>query len=293
MTVASDISTRENRGRTMSVLNGTVFLGTGVGPIVGGLVAQSYGMQAPFFLTAFLGLAATLWALWRIPETRRLAEGPKTGESPLESSIPAAGGLRPLLLNANFLLVGLIGFSLLFTNTGARNVAIPLLGYSKLALSEAQVGFVIAMISVADVLVIFFGGMVSDRFGRKVVIVPAFAVAAVSLVLFAQGDSYAFFLFSAAVYGIGRGIAGSAPAAYALDIAPQGSYGPASGLYRTFCDVGLMLGPVTLGWIADVASLSWALYFNAGLLLFSALLFGVLARETAGQHSPEAFPSGG
>lgn len=288
MTVLTDISTQEDRGRIMSLYQGTLLLGTGVGPTVGGLVAQGYGMRAPFFLSASLGLAATLWALWRTPETKPLVQAAGLQkQAPSEAQVET-GGWRALLLNTNFLLVGLIGFALHFTHTGSRQTIVPLLGYNKLALSEAQIGIAMTIISLIDFLVIFFAGMAADRFGRKVVIVPSLAVAAASLILFAQGESYAFFLFSSAIFGIGRGIAGPAPMAYAADIAPRGSYGLASGLYRTLCDTGLMLGPITLGWIADAADLSWALYFNVGLLLLSGLLFGTLAQETVRRPGREA-----
>lgn len=141
-------------------------------------------------------------------------------------------------------------------------------------------------VSIIDFLVIFFGGMAADRFGRKAVILPATVVTALSLVLFAQADSYAFYLFSAGIFGVGRGLAGTAPMAYAADIAHEGSHGVASGLYRTLCDTGLTLGPVILGWIADDASYGTALYINAGMLLASALLFGTLARETTHRLEP-------
>ncbi|HLB11778.1 MAG TPA: MFS transporter [Dehalococcoidia bacterium] len=288
MSVLSDISTREDRGRIMSIYQGTLLFGTGIGPVVGGLVAQGYGIRAPFYFSAALGLAATLWALWRIPETRPMmhpADLLPHGRIPAQEG--AREGLRTLLLNPNFLLVGLIAFSMHFTHTGARQTIVPLLGYNQLGLSEAQIGFAVTVISFIDLFVIYFGGLVADRFGRKLAIVPSSVIGAASLVLFALGQDYAFFLFSAVVFGISRGIAGPAPMAFAADIASKGSYGLASGLYRTLADIGLMLGPVALGWIADAADFQSALYFNAGLLVVAALLFGALARETVRGPEPE------
>jgi len=289
MSVLTDISTREDRGRVFSLYQGTLILGSGLGPTFGGLVAQGYGMRAPFFFSAFLGLAASLWAFLRIPETRPAVRDKEANAKIVSSGQPAqeAGGLRSLLFNTNFLLVGMIGFGLHFTHTGARQTIIPLMGYGELGLNEVQIGFALTVISAIDCLVIFFGGMASDRFGRKVVIVPAFAVSAASLVLFAVGQTYALFLLSAAVYGVGRGIGGASPMAFAADIAGEGSHGVASGLYRTFADAGLMIGPVALGWIADASSFSRALYVNAGMLLLITLLFGVMAREPARAPAPE------
>ena len=42
---------------------------------------------------------------------------------------------------------------------------------------------------------------------------------------------------------------------------------------------GLMLGPVLLGWIADVSSVRVALQANAALLVLTMAYFGVVAAE--------------
>lgn len=65
------------------------------------------------------------------------------------------------------------------------------------------------------------------------------------------------------------------------------SHGGSSGLYRTSCDVRLMLGPFLLGWIADTSIFAWALYFNAALLMIGVVLFAVLARGTGLSASGE------
>ena len=41
-----------------------------------------------------------------------------------------------------------------------------------------------------------------------------------------------------------------------------------------------MLGPVFLGWIADVSSVRVALHVNAALLLLTVAYFGFVAAET-------------
>ncbi len=287
MAMLSDISTREDRGRVISTYQSTLIFGTGLGPTIGGLVAQSYGMRSPFFVSASLGVIALIWAFLRIPETRAEA-GPVAARSHnATSKLPRApGSPRALLSNGNFLLAGLMGFSIYFTQTGSRQTIVPLLGHIQLGLNEAQIGFAMTVFTMMDFVVIFFGGILADRFERRLVIILPTIVAALSLVLFAQGETYTFYLLSAAVFGLGRGISVTASMAFAADVSDEGSHGVASGLYRMLCDVGLMLGPVVLGWIADNSSYDWALYFNAALILVIVLLFGVMARGAV----PRAIP---
>ena len=41
-----------------------------------------------------------------------------------------------------------------------------------------------------------------------------------------------------------------------------------------------MLGPMLLGWIADISSVKVALLVNASLLVFTMIYFGAVAAET-------------
>lgn len=282
MTVLSDISTPEDRGRVMSLYQGTMVFGSGVGPTIGGFVAEGFGMNSPFYLTALMGLVATFWALLRVPETRNVGGAAPLPAGPAGDGRPP-GGVRILLSNVNFLLIGLIGFSIHFTHTGSRQTIIPLLGYNELGLREVQIGITLSVVSIIDFLVIFFAGVASDRFGRKALIIPGGAATAISLIMFAHGDSYAVYLFSAGVFGIARGLTGSAPMAYAADIGGRGNQAMVAGVYRTLCDIGMMLGPIVLGYIADHANYGTALYVNAGMLLLVSMIFGVVAREPGRQ----------
>ena len=51
------------------------------------------------------------------------------------------------------------------------------------------------------------------------------------------------------------------------------------GLYRSSGDIGFMVGPPLLGWIADSTSYDFALYVNAALIGVAAVVF-LTARET-------------
>lgn len=77
MTVAAanlylaDISTPLNRSQTMAPLQLTALAGFAVGPALGGFVAEAYGLQAPFLVTAGGFFAAAAAAMAFLPETMR------------------------------------------------------------------------------------------------------------------------------------------------------------------------------------------------------------------------------
>jgi len=119
-----------------------------------------------------------------------------------------------------------------------------------------------------------------DRYGRKIIIVPATILSGVSLLLFLMAPTYAWFLVACAAWSVAMGISGAAPAAYAADTAPAGMNAAALGTYRMLSDLGYVVGPIALGLTADLAGANAALAATAIMLTAVALLFAQLAPET-------------
>lgn len=298
MVVLADISTPETRGRIMSLYQGSLLLGAGAGPAAGGFLAELYGIRVPFLIFAVLTLGAALWALARIPETRPprpAADPPPLGPTPIASPAAAPkragtaaprGAVRRLLRSPDFLLVSAVTLGVFFTRAGGQMTLLPLLGHNELGMSEGWIGLAFTLVAVVNFVALYAAGVLSDRFGRKAVIVPSGLITAVSIALFLYTGSAALFFLNAVLFGIDTGLGGPAPAAYAADIAPPEAVGPAMGLYRTLSDLGLVVGPVLLGWIVDAAGYGPAFWTNAALLLATTAAFGLFARKSAGRPAP-------
>ena len=280
----TDITTDENRGRLMSIYQGSMLMGISLGPAVGGFVAEGFGLAAPFFLVAVLAVMAMAWSFGRMPETvdilRDASRTGDGGEVQLSPRQTTRQSVLSLLTRPGFLLVCLLTMSIFLTRTGGRLTLLPLVGENRLGLSPGALGLVFTMMIVLNLAVLMPTGTLIDKIGRKAVIVPSALVTGVALVLFAVSGNVWIFILAGVIHGIGTGIVGPAPAAYAADIAPPGMRGITMGLYRTFGDAGFVIGPVLLGALADLAGFGWALAFNALVLVSFALLFAVFARET-------------
>lgn len=289
MVVLADLSTAANRGRIMSLYQGSLLLGAGAGPALGGVIAGAWGFRAPFFLFGALTLAAGAWALFRMPETRGLAAAPGPGVEPAPASPgsppPSVGAVRRLLRDSSFLLVSLVTLATFFTRSGGQMTLLPLLGHNEIGLSEAAIGMVFTVIAAVNFATLYAAGSLADRFGRKAVIVPSGLLTALAVGLYVWTGSAAAFLAVSVLLGIGTGLGGPAPAAYVADIVPAGSVGPAMGLYRTISDLGLVLGPVLLGAIVDGWGYDPAFALNAVVMLVATVLFAAAARETTGKNA--------
>jgi multidrug resistance protein len=282
MVMLADISTPANRGRLMSYYQGSLLLGAGLGPTMGGFIAEHFGLAAPFFVYALFVFLAGLWAYLRLPETRPAlssqAVALATGNSD-PSPIPPSGGLRTVLRDFNFIMVSMVTFGVFFMRQGAQNLILPLLGAERLKLGEGQIGLALSLVAIMQFITIFPAGRLSDRFGRKTVITPGCIIAAASLVMLAQSYSYQFLLITCLIMGLGIGISGPTPSAYVADIIPRESYGTAMGVYRAISDLGFATGPALLGWLADIKGFTFSLLFNSLFLFLIILTFQLKAKE--------------
>jgi predicted MFS family arabinose efflux permease len=252
----------------------------GVGPLPGGMLAQRFGLHAPFLLYAVAGTLAALLAWLQVPETRpRRGE---TGAGAAAGPAPPSFAMQIRLLSGRigFVLVGLISFTSAVARTGALYTLIPVIGQDRLGLTADRIGLGLALASVVGLGLAYPAGVLVDRYGRKTVIVPATLVSGVSLSVFLLAPSYAWFLTGCVAWSVAMGIGGAAPAAYAADVAPPGMNAAAMSFYRTLADLGYVVGPIALGVAADLAGADAALGSTAVLLAAVALLFARLAPET-------------
>ncbi len=281
--MVGDLATAENRGRMMSLYQGFFLIGVGLGPTPGGLLADHFGLRAPFVAYAVFSGLACLVALAIIRETKP-REPARTAL--MVDPPPSGAAARAVVWSAPFLLVGLVSFVQFFARTGAFFTVVPLLGKDRIGLGESQIGVAQTLAQVVNLAVLYHAGLLADRLGRKRVIVPATLVCSLAVAMFALSGSYAVYLLSTFLWGLGSGFAGPSPAAYVADLAPPALRGRVFGAYRSLADSGYIVGPILLGWLAGVGGYGLPLLLTAVLFLLSGALFGLAAPELALRASP-------
>lgn len=327
--MVTDIATPENRGRIMSVYQGWFLFAVGLGPTPGGLLASWLGLQAPFIAFALLSLVAAMICWLWLPETRPRREEQATGpRSPDGAQLPAANRspaghaarqqdhqslpgpealatglgprprpttaavLRHLLGTPAFPLVSLVTITHFMARTGAIFTIVPVMTRDRLGLDVAQIGLAMTLGNAVNLAMMPVAGLLTDRLGRKPLIVPGALLSAVAFGAFAFVDSYPMLLLLCLLWGFAVGFGGSAPGAYVADLAPPGANGITMGAYRSLSDIGYVIGPTLLGLIADYFGAGTSLLTIGALFLVSGALFGVLAPETAPRRLAAARAAG-
>lgn len=281
--MVGDIASPEQRGRMMSTYQGFFLVGVGLGPTPGGLLADHFGLRAPFIAYAVFSALACGLALTVIRETKPErpsgTAAPEASSAGLAGTAPLTASMRATLTSSAFVLIGLVSFVQFFARTGAFFTVVPLLGKERLDLSASQIGLAMTAVNVLNIATLYWAGVLADRFGRKPVIAPATIVSGLSLAIWAWAGGYPAFLLASMVWGLGSGIAGPAPAAYVADLAPSELRGRVFGAFRSVADAGYIVGPLFLGWLVDAAGYEAPLLLTAAMFLVSGAVFWVLAPE--------------
>lgn len=277
--VLADITKPERRARTISIYQATFLFSVWIGPFPGGILAEQVNLAAPFWACGIASLLASIVAWYFVPETRGWF-----GES-LSASGRAAHGsmfsqMRQLVRQTGFLLVSLISFMQAVARTGGLFSVIPLLATDRLKLSVSSVGLAMMISGMAGFIATYPAGWLADRYGRKMVIVPATLITATSMVLFGWSSSFTFFLVACTVWSTASSIGGSAPAAYAADCAPPGMNAAAISAFRMIADAGYVIGPIALGILADKYGPVLPLDATAAVMAIVAVAFALFAPET-------------
>ena len=285
-----DISTPANRGRMMSVYQGSFILGISSGPVAGGLIAEVFGFRAPFLVVGGLSVLSGIWALFKVPETRPSADGDRSWSE--TSAKPKQNGLSDeptdsqskssLIFSRGFILITLVFMITFFTRAGSQFTVLPLMAAKELDLSPGQIGAIFTAPPIIAFLLLPFAGSISDKYGRKKTIVPGLLVVSLSLFLLGLSSSLTLFVLGMMLYGFGSGIEGPTPVAYVADISPRNLQGIAQGIVRSAADFALLIAPPLMGLVSDMFGLYFALLANGAAMGILGFIFLIWAKESAG-----------
>jgi DHA1 family tetracycline resistance protein-like MFS transporter len=169
---------------------------------------------------------------------------------------------------------GIVAMSV-FLNFAGFTLIIPVLPFSVARYAAAaDVAFWVALILAAHAATSFVSapvlGAMSDRFGRRPVVLISLIGSAAGFAVFGLGGALWVLVLGRLIEGLTAGSI-SALYAYIADTHGPAQRGPAFGMLGAAGGAGFMLGPV-LGGLLGQVSLSAPLYGAAGLALLNAVL---------------------
>ena len=123
-------------------------------------------------------------------------------------------------------------------------------------------------------------GGLSDRIGRKPLIVGGMFLQATAIALIALGSTFTVWFAASALLGIGTAMVYPTLLAAVADVADPAWRGSAIGVYRLWRDLGFAIGALVAGVIADAYGMPSAIGAVAALTAASGVVVLVRMRET-------------
>ena len=269
--MCSDLAPADRLAKSMGIIGVAGLVANALGPLLAEELIRGGG-AGRLYNASLLFLAASVICVLL---TR---EFPKA-----ECDAGRAGGMRVLKL-VPWALLAIVASIPIFHGAirGAMIYFIAVFGNS---IGISRVGPFFLVFSLAAILTRFRLGDLSDRLGRKTVILPAALIIALNLYVIAQIRSFPLLIVTGFVGGLGQGLIFPALSTYIIDFLGRENKGLAISLYNSLFDVGMGLGAPFFGWISDMAGYRW-MYRVAGLfLLVSTAVFMIKAPATEGRRA--------
>ena len=268
--IVGDLVSENHRAQWIGIVNGGASVGWIIGPSLGGFLYDQFGYFVPFTASIAMELVALLLAGSLVPETYSPS---------LHRGIPRAPGMLgfPKLPSmSTFYLLMLISFGVMFA-WAFIEPQFMFYVYDDLSWTSSRLGLVMSIYGLACMLGEFALGQLSDRLGRKPVLLlglTLFSSQFIGLVIFRDAT---WIMVSFVLAGLGNALYDPALSAHLLDITPSEHTARIMGFKAMAGSVGNMLGPglvvlftpfVTPQVIFMIASaLVWVLVFTSAFAM--------------------------
>jgi MFS family permease len=129
------------------------------------------------------------------------------------------------------------------------------------------------------------GGYLSDRIGRKKIVMASFGMTAVVVIAMALAGKTPAFIFVVAILGFFLYATRAVIQAWTIEETPRHLAGTGIGLVFTLQGLGAAISPTIFGLIADNYDIFTAFYFLAGTVIVANCLIVFMPNRESG-HAP-------
>jgi MFS family permease len=270
--LVADLAPADRRGEAIGIWGLAPTVAMALGPAAGGGLVRLGGAPAAFLGTAALFLIA-LGLVVPIAEPRRAAATSRRVSFP-------GGALLPC--------------SVLFLSSlsyGAIIAFVPV----ELGSGPGRTGAYFGVYAVSILVVRPFAGRLSDRHGRRAVVVPGLLVGAVGVALTGLARGPLSLAVAAALYGIGiSGLSFPALTAWTVDRSGEARGAAMATFYGSY-DLAIALGAFAFGPVYERFGFAAVNLAGAGGVVVAAVLAGVFSRGSSdpatGTGNPGPLPA--
>ncbi len=266
-----DITSVGNEGFSMGLFNISIFFGLSVGPLAGGVINDSFNLDAAFGCMGIFAFAAFFMSFLFLPPVR--SERVVTRAKP-----PPDWGL--LLRDTK--IMGLLIFRFAYTACiGIIWSFLPVFAGAKFSFSSSTIGILVMLGVFISGLMQTPMGYIADRFNRRIMVILGGLVTGYGILRLGWAHGFWDMFIANVLFGLGGGI--SMPAVMALAVA-EGNKNDAMGSVMALMtlghSLGMLTGSLSAGLIMDFFDLRQAFFLGSILMGIGVVLFGLQFRQS-------------
>ncbi|HEX2107549.1 MAG TPA: MFS transporter [Nitrososphaera sp.] len=280
------------RGTNIGSYQSILMLGPIIGPVVGAPIAGFFGYNAPYF--AFAGVISVAAIIISIFSHQQKFNIVRTENHTDES--------RQAGMTAYFNTAAIATFGFAFLRSGIYTTGVPLFGFGSLNLSVVDMGIILTMASLANLISSFFSGRLTQVYGMQKPLFAAILISGVLVAVIPLSTSMVYLLVIVTLIGITSGFFGQSIAwaaeqieekvkrvgkiNYKVALGVQSHVTRGIGFNRMIGDFGLILGPLFVGYFITIFTndpMLWVISFGStsGVLVLASFLILITRTKTA------------
>jgi len=284
-----DLVGPKSRGLAVGLNEFAGYLAVGVTAFLTGYLAARYGLRpVPIYLGVGYAALGTLLSILLVRDTRDHVRQ----EAAAHAQRPDSISFRDIFALTSFRDRNLFAASqaglVNNLNDGMSWGIFPLF-FASFGLGVERIGVLKAIYPAAWGILQIATGSLSDRWGRKGLIVAGMWVQAAGLFLTAATRAFEGWLLGSLLLGLGTAMVYPSLIAAVSDASHPTWRARSLSVYRFWRDLGYAIGALSAGLIADRFGLSWAIASIGALTLVSGIVVAVVMRE----HATTSFEGAG
>jgi len=233
----------------------------------GSSIAEISGVKSSFLLAALAAVLAFASGLL-------ISENKEITKKPLSFAELASVGKSGSLIIVSVLAI-LAQFILFATIYGFTPIVAESLGAS-----STQLGLLSALSVLPGIPAgALSGSYFTNKFGEKKTLFTGFLIAAFSCIAIPFVKSLPVLVITEVIGGFGKGVIVPLLMGLCIKNVEENKRGSAMGFFQSVYGLGMFAGPVVVGFISDIASLSTGFYFTAFICIISACMVKLFMKD--------------
>ncbi len=281
--IVADIVPEKNRAQWIGIVMGGYGAGFVFGPVIGGVLYDGWGFAAPFVASALVASLAFVAAAILVPETRphevrrrealrqrRVSTTAPAQEDSFWATLP-----RPLYIFGTLLFLDFID-SFAFAFVEPQMVFYV---YEELEWTTSQFGLVVGANGLAMMLGQTMLGQLSDKFGRKPIIMVGILLNSTFYIGLVFITSFQLMMLIGFMAGLGGALIAPALSAFYLDITTEQHLSRVVGIQGAALSLGGVLGPLLVVFASELTTPRGVFIIAAVLMVGSVVLALTVLKE--------------